>query len=170
MSTRSFVWLAGLALLGASGVAAAASETERVVTSLDRVVTVEDVQSTGDTVRGQLVNHTDDQLEDVRLMVSDQFLWRNERHPGSDSPSQAHAVTVPGPIPPHGSVPFEYRRPSPLPQRSDGDFTTDVAAVELTRRPPRDVAYEERVRDRYEAERDRYYEERYRRRHDDPAY
>lgn len=112
------------------------------VSSLDNMVRVEDVQTQGGDVQGRVVNETSDQLENVRLLVSDQFLWRNERHPGPESPSEAHAVTVPGPIPPHGSVAFSFRRPSELPDRSDGQFVTDVSAVALTRRPPTPASYE----------------------------
>jgi hypothetical protein len=126
--------LFGLSLL--LGSTAIADNGAMHVRSLDDVVRVEDLRSDDDDVRGRLVNETDDQIENVRLLVSDQFLWRNERHPGTDSPSDAHAVTVPGPIPPHGSVPFEFRRPSRLADRPDGEFQTEVSAVELTRRSP----------------------------------
>jgi hypothetical protein len=125
--------LLGLSFLaGTAGIAAA--DIDRI-TKLDDVVSIEGVQSTEDEVRGRIVNETDDQLENVRLLVSDQFLWRNERHPGPDSPSDAAAVVVPGPIPPHGSVTFRFKRPSPLPDRRDGTFVTDITPVELTRRP-----------------------------------
>jgi hypothetical protein len=113
-----------------AGVVVAATEKR-----IDDVVPIENVQSSSDTVRGRVLNETDDALKDVRLLATDQFLWRNERHPGDDSPSTAHKLTVPGPVPPHGSLGFEFRRPSPLPDRPDGDFTTEVTAVEVTRQP-----------------------------------
>jgi hypothetical protein len=122
-----------LLLGGTAGLAGA--DVDRI-SRLENVATIQGVQSDGDMVRGRIVNQTDDQLENVRLLVSDQFLWRNERHPGSESPSDAHTVIVPGPIPPHGSVAFDFRRPSGLPERHDGQFVTDVSPVELTRRPP----------------------------------
>ena len=125
--------LLGLVLLvGTAGIAAA--DIDRI-TKLDDVVSIEGVQSTEDEVRGRIVNETDDQLENVRLLVTDQFLWRNERHPGPESPSDASSVVVPGPIPPHGSVTFRFNRPSPLRDRPDGTFVTDITPVELTRRP-----------------------------------
>jgi len=125
--------LLGLVLLvGTAGIAAA--DIDRI-TKLDDVVSIEGVQSTDGEVRGRIVNETDDQLENVRLLVTDQFLWRNERHPGPESPSDASAVVVPGPIPPHGSVTFQFKRPAPLPDRRDGTFVTEITPVELTRRP-----------------------------------
>ena len=135
--TRGIACGLALALVLGAGVTTAAVESR-----IDDVVRVENVQSNGDVVSGRLVNETGDALENVRLVVSDQFLWRNERHPGDNSPSDAHTITVPGPVPPHGSVTFEFRRPSPLPERSDGDFTTDVTPVELTRQPLATGSYE----------------------------
>ncbi len=135
MMTRQFarglaVGLAATVTLGAGVVLAAEVES-----AIGNVVRVEDVRSDDNTVSGRVINETDDALENVRLLVSDQFLWRNERHPGENSPSDANTYVVPGPIPPHGSVTFEYRRPSPLPDRRDGEFKTDVSALEVTRRP-----------------------------------
>jgi hypothetical protein len=148
----------GVAMAAGMSGLAWADTTE--MTSLDTVVRVEGVRTRGDEVEGRVVNETGDQLEDVRLMVSDQFLWRNERHPGEDSPSAAHAVTVPGPIPPHGSAAFSFRRPSPLPDRRDGQFVTDVEPVELTRRALTPSSYETSSDRTYER-RTRTYEDRY---------
>jgi hypothetical protein len=131
--TKGFERKLARALMGvvmAAGVSGLAWADATETTSLDTVVRVEGVRTMGDEVQGRIVNQTGDQLEDVRLLVSDQFLWRNERHPGEDSPSEAHAVTVPGPIPPHGTATFSFRRPSPLPDRRDGQFVTDVEPVE----------------------------------------
>ena len=113
----------------------AAVAAEPHIVPLDTTVAIENVHSTDMDVRGTVVNRTGDQLENVRLIVADKFLWHNERHPGEDNPGDAHDVVVPGPIPPHGTASFEFRRPSPLPDRRDGEFTTEVSAVEVTRRP-----------------------------------
>jgi hypothetical protein len=122
-----------LGLWLASGLAAAA--TEELVPNLSSDVTVEDVRSDPLAVHGRIINETGDQLENVRLVITDQFLWRNEFHPGEDSPGDAHVVVVPGPIPPHGTATFAFQRPSPLPDRPEGDFTTEVSATEVTLRP-----------------------------------
>jgi hypothetical protein len=126
--------LLGMLLLGGTA-GLARADVERIA-RLDDVLAVQGVESDGATVRGRIVNQTDDQLENVRLLVSDQFLWRNERHPGPESPSDVHTVIVPGPIPPHASAAFDFRRPSALPDRRDGEFVTDVSPIELTRRTP----------------------------------
>jgi len=134
-STRCAAGLGvGLWLL-ATTAGAVNEQAERVTTSLDRVVRIDDVRSTPAEVRALVVNETDDQIENVHLLVSDQFLWRNERHPGSDSPGDAHPVVVPGPIPPRGSTTVRFERPDPLPDRHDGEFVTDIVPTEITRRP-----------------------------------
>jgi hypothetical protein len=115
--------------------APAASGEEARVAPLDTTIVIADVRSTDGVVTGEILNKTDDQLENVRLLVSDEFLWRNERHPGTDNPGNAYSVMVSGPIAPHGSAPFRFERPAPLPERSDGRFATDVSAIEVTRRP-----------------------------------
>jgi len=138
MIIRRWQSMAARGLMGCAlivGTAGVASADAPRVTSLEDVVRIEDVQSNEGEVRGRVVNETGDQLEDVRLLVSDQFLWRNERHPGPDSPSDAHAVSVPGPIPPHGAAAFTFKRPAPLDERHEGRFVTDVTPVEATRRP-----------------------------------
>jgi hypothetical protein len=105
------------------------------IAPLDTTVRIEEVRTTDDEVTGRIVNETGDQLDDVRLLIADHFLWKNERHPGAESPSDAHTLTVSGPIPPHGEKTFRFRRPSPLPDRRDGRFDTQVSALEATRRP-----------------------------------
>jgi hypothetical protein len=125
---------AGLWLVAATA-GAAMDEGERVTTSLDRDVRVENVSSNSNEVRARIVNETGEQLENVRLLVSDTFLWNNERHPGENSPGGAHAVDVQGPIPPHGSTTVRFERPDPLPDRPDGQFVTEVVPTEVTLRP-----------------------------------
>jgi hypothetical protein len=115
--------------LGLAAVRPTAADT--VLRSTDDLVQVADLESSGAEVTGRLVNRSDRRLEDVHLLVSDMFLWRNEFHPGPDDPSQAVDIVVRGPIPPHGSVTFHVDRP-PLPVRRDGTFSTDVTVVSLT--------------------------------------
>jgi hypothetical protein len=102
--------------------------------AIERVVAIEDVRSSAESVSGKVVNQTGDQLENVQLLVADQFLWRDERHPRVENPGYGSAFVVRGPIPPHGIAPFRFERPSPLEQRPDGDFNTKVSALEVTRR------------------------------------
>jgi hypothetical protein len=102
--------------------------------AIERVVAIENVRASAESVSGKVVNQTGDQLENVRLLVADQFLWRDERHPRVENPGYGSAFVVRGPIPPHGTVSFRFDRPSSLEQRPDGDFNTKVSALEVTRR------------------------------------
>src|SRR6516164_5658163 len=72
----------------------AAVAAEPRVAPLDTTVAIENVRSNDVDVRGTVVNRTGDQLENVRLIVADKFLWHNERHPGENSPGDAHDVVV----------------------------------------------------------------------------
>jgi hypothetical protein len=99
---------------------------------LDSVVRVRDVLVGSTEITGTIVNLTDDELRDVRLRVSDMFLWRNERRPGADDFSRAEEFLVRGPIPPRGAVAFTAPR-SPLTPRSDGEYRTSVDVTSLTR-------------------------------------
>ena len=101
---------------------------------LDSVVRVRDVQITDYEIRGTLVNLTNDELRDVRLRVSDMFLWRNERSPGIDDVSRAEEFVVKGPIPPRGAIAFTAPR-TPPPPRSDGYYRTSVEVTAATVQP-----------------------------------
>jgi hypothetical protein len=112
--------------------------------NLAGVVRVSDVRIDDNEVRGVIQNLTADELRDVQLLVRDTFLWTNERHPGTDDPSRAQALLVPGPIPPHGSVAFTAPR-SPLMERRDGSFESSVEVTAVTRQPLRPEQPAQRV-------------------------
>jgi hypothetical protein len=122
--------LVGTLVLAAAVTPARATQIEdtRIVPSADvaRRIIVQDVQSTSDRVTGTVVNATSQPIRDVRLLVRDDWLWQNERHPGSDNPGRATTVTLRDEIPPGSRVQFTYRRDQPLPARRDGHFDTDV--------------------------------------------
>jgi hypothetical protein len=103
---------------------------------MERLVAVEDVQSSTAGVSGKLVNRSTDTLLNVRLMVTDQFQWTQERQPGTNDPGGGGQLTVAGPIPPRASVPFHIQRAQPLPTRSDGTFKTDVSVLGVTKQEP----------------------------------
>jgi hypothetical protein len=118
-----------------AGTAAAVDvESTRVVPpdQVARHIVVQDVQSTPDVVTGTVVNATPQPVRDVRLLVRDDWLWRNERHPGTDNPGRAATVTLREEIPPGSRVRFTYRRDTPLPARGDGRFETDVDVLGFT--------------------------------------
>jgi len=131
ITSRTFIAL----VLLAAPMAVRADLAPSVVTptELQRVVDVRGVRATPDGVHGQLVNLTDNMLENVKLVVEDTFLWSIERHPGPESPGRASTVLIDR-VPPHGAVDFTIDRPEP-PDRPDGHFETVVRVLGLTERP-----------------------------------
>jgi len=107
-------WPAGATPLTVTG--------ERVVPSsrLAERVSVRDVRTRDGEVSGVVVNTSDRPVRDVQLLISYQWLWENETHPGEGGPGRAVFYTVNQEIPPGGQVPFAYRPEAPLSERSAG--------------------------------------------------
>jgi hypothetical protein len=95
-------------------------------------VIVQDVQASLDSVRGRTVNPKAAELRDIRMLVTHTFHWADEMHPGEDNPSRSDIFTIPGPIPPRGSISFEEKLVPPLPARADGHFVTSVEILGFT--------------------------------------
>lgn len=95
---------------------------------------VEGVQRLGNEVSGWVVNRTENEVTDVRLLIQQNWRWANEKHPGDDNPGRGTIVRVPEPIPPNGRIKFRYDMPSSLPERADGTFDTDVKVMSFTER------------------------------------
>jgi hypothetical protein len=98
----------------------------------ERIVAVRDVQLRDSTVSGVIVNTSPRLLRDVKVMIRHTWQWKNERHPGNDNPGRAEQVTVPGEVPPSGSLPFTFQLKAPLPQRTDGHFITSAEITGFT--------------------------------------
>ena len=136
--------VAAAALLAVAGARAAHAEQvtvgeERVVPArqLAREVAIRDLRPAEDgTVSGTVVNRSNKAIRDVRLAIRYKWLWNNELHPGTDDPSRAEFHTVPGPIPPGGEASFSYRPATPLRERGDGHFETNVEAASLVEVTP----------------------------------
>jgi hypothetical protein len=96
---------------------------------LQKTVDVRDVRAQSDQVSGVLVNLSSKPVRDVQVRIDCSWLWRNERHPGPDSPERSILYSVAGEIPAGGSLSFVYRPETPLPVRSDGRFETSVSVV-----------------------------------------
>src|SRR5438093_4529210 len=75
-------------------------------------VTVRDVRTHDDEVSGLVVNTSDRPIRDVQLLISYQWLWDNEVHPGEGGPGRAIFYTLPQTSPPG------VRCSSPTGQRS----------------------------------------------------
>ena len=123
-------WPAGATPLTVTG--------ERVVPSsrLTERVSVRDVRTRDGEVSGVVVNTSDRPVRDVQLLISYQWLWENETHPGEGGPGRAVFYTVNQEIPPGGQVPFAYRPEAPLSERSDGRYTTNVSVAGFTEITP----------------------------------
>ena len=74
------------------------------------------------TVTGEIRNNSKNTVRDVQLFIRNTFLWKNEFHPGKESPSAAFYPTISGEIAPGGSLPFKFTPSPPLPKRRDGRF------------------------------------------------
>lgn len=92
---------------------------------------VRDVRSDGTSVTGWVVNETDHEVRDVRLMVERQWRWTKEMQPGEDNPGSGTVVRVEQPIPASGRVQFRWDLPSE-PARSDGHFETVVRVLSFS--------------------------------------
>jgi hypothetical protein len=122
-------------MLGLFLAAPASSDPLGSQTYLITVVEVRDVRGDAASVSGRLVNLSDRPVSNLKLSVNDTFVWTDERHPGSNDPSQAGTYTLALEIPPNGSAPFAIQRTTALPARSDGQFQTQVQVMGLTQKP-----------------------------------
>ena len=123
------------AVLGLFLAAPASSDPLVNKTGITSVVEVRDVTGDAASVSGRLVNLSDKMVSNMKLSVSDTFLWTNERHPGSNDPSQTETYNLAQEIPPNGSAPFTVQRTTALPTRGDGQFETKVQVMALTEKP-----------------------------------
>jgi hypothetical protein len=124
-----------IALVVSSSAALAIEVNRTIVTdqSLSQSIVVQDARVEGSEIVADVTNRTPDTVSDIRLLVGQTFLWRDERHPREDDdPSTATTVTLPGPIPPNERVtvriPFR-----PRPPRPDGRFVTRVEVLGIVR-------------------------------------
>jgi hypothetical protein len=69
-------------------------------------------------------------VSDIRLVVADSFRWTDERHPGSDDPSRATSLTIPGPLAPNEQITVSAALPT-RPPRTDGTFQPRIEVVGL---------------------------------------
>jgi hypothetical protein len=112
-----------LPLHGATATATVVPSSEAAQTVVINDLTVHEA-----SVSGTIVNKSSATVRDVALLLRQVWQWKNERHPGADSPGRTLPFTFRGDIPPNASAPFTFQTP-PLPQRSDGRF---VATMDVT--------------------------------------
>jgi hypothetical protein len=96
----------------------------------DSVLRIENVAAQPDgSVSGVIRNNSKNTVRDVQLFVRSTFLWKNEFHPGKESPSVASYPTISGEIAPGGSLPFKFMPSPPLPKRTDGRFERPSVSI-----------------------------------------
>jgi len=78
------------------------------------------------SVRGTLVSQSSNVIRDVKLLVNHVWHWKDEKHPGDDSPGRSTYYHITGDVPALGTLPFSYTPSPPLLQRDDGTFVTTV--------------------------------------------
>ncbi len=99
--------------------------------TLAEMVAVQGVSLQDGVVTGQVVNLSDQRIENLRLAVTYIWHWKNERHPGADEPGSLEFLVVPA-VAPHAAVDFTVPPAHPLPSRTDGWMDVSVSAVGLT--------------------------------------
>jgi hypothetical protein len=94
------------------------------------VLAIEKVAAQPDgTVTGEIRNNSKNAVRDVQLFIRNTFLWKDEFHPGKQSPSESFVHSVSGEIAPGKSVPFKFTPTPPLPKRKDGRFEAPSVSV-----------------------------------------
>jgi hypothetical protein len=101
----------------------ASKEQAGSVLAIDKV-TVQD-----GTIAGEIRNNSKNTVRDVQLFIRYTFLWKNEFHPGKESPSAAFYPTISGEVAPGGSLPFKFTPTPPLPKRTDGRFAPPTVSI-----------------------------------------
>jgi hypothetical protein len=94
------------------------------------VLAIENVAAQPDgTVTGEIRNNSKNTVRDVQLFIRNTFLWKDEFHPGKESPSTAFYPTISGEIAPGKSLPFKFTPNPPLPKRKDGRFERPSVSI-----------------------------------------
>jgi hypothetical protein len=94
------------------------------------VLAIERVAAQPDgTVTGEIRNNSKNTVRDVQLFIRNTFLWKDEYHPGKESPSAAFYPTISGEIAPGKSLPFKFTPNPPLPKRTDGRFEAPSVSI-----------------------------------------
>ena len=132
VSGKQLVGAVVFGLLALGSPAVAGSDQVSSGHEAEATAVIRDVHSKGDTITGTIVNNSHRPLREVRLLIRHGWLWKNERHPGTDNPGRTDRYVVPGEVPAGGSLPFTYVLDPPLPDRQDGHFVTTVELVGFT--------------------------------------
>jgi hypothetical protein len=77
-------------------------------------------------------NNSAKYLGEIEVLVTYNWLWKNDYRPGDDNPGWAEYVTVVADVEPGASIPFTYTPESRLPNRDDGHFMPVATVVGYT--------------------------------------
>ncbi|MGD9602318.1 MAG: hypothetical protein AB7O21_00770 [Gammaproteobacteria bacterium] len=120
----------GAALTGAFSVVNAESLVSQA--TIREALAVENLRLEDGVVTGRLVNRSAGKIDNVELLVTFNWLWRDEFNPGNGGPGQTTSVVLTEPLAPGAAEDFRVESAAPLPMRSDGYFTPRVAVVGFT--------------------------------------
>ncbi|MBI2801094.1 MAG: hypothetical protein HYX63_12595 [Gammaproteobacteria bacterium] len=114
--------------------AAANGHAEQVVARsvIAQNITVENLRVDGPSLRGEIVNRSGRPVEDVQLLVTYDWQWRDEMKPGPDSPAWDKAILIAERLAPNEVREFSQLSEQPLATRGDGEFHPSVAVVGYT--------------------------------------
>jgi hypothetical protein len=93
------------------------------------VLAIDKVAVQDGAVTGEIRNNSKNTVRDVQLFIRYTFLWKDEFHPGKESPSAIFYHAVSGEIAPGKSLPFKFTPAPPLPRRSDGRFEPPTVSI-----------------------------------------
>ena len=124
-----FIALVLGAIIGVS-VESSFSQTVLTQQQAGNVLAIDKVAAQPDgSVSGEIRNNSKNTVRDVQLFIRSTFLWKDEFHPGKESPSAAFYPTISGEIAPGGSLPFKFTPSPPLPKRTDGRFERPSVSI-----------------------------------------
>lgn len=131
MVTR--IWICGalLGILSLSLHGATATATVVPPSEAAQTIVINNLNVQEGTVSGTVVNKSSATVRGVELLLRQVWQWKDERHPGADSPGRTLPFTLSGDVAPNASAPFTFQTPR-LPQRSDGQFVTTMDVVSFS--------------------------------------
>jgi len=125
-SFGALLGILSLPLHGATATAAVVSSSEA-----GRTIVINDLAVQDGSVSGTIVNKSSATVREVKLLLQQSWQWKDERHPGTDSPGRTLPFTLGGDVAPNTSARFTFQTPR-LPQRSDGQFVTTMDVISFS--------------------------------------
>jgi hypothetical protein len=128
MVTRIRIFGALLGILSVPLHGAAATAAVVPASEAAQTIVISNLSVQEGSVSGTVVNKSSATVRGVELLLRQVWQWKDERHPGADSPGRTLPFTLGGDIAPNASAPFTFQTPR-LPERSDGRFVTTMDVI-----------------------------------------